>query len=308
MRILILGAGGVGGYFGGRLVESGADVTFLLRPARARRVAAEGLKVTSPEGDIAAKVAVVTNETIAAPYDLVLLSCKAYDLEDAITAIAPAVGPDTTILPLLNGMTHLDRLVEAFGSERVLGGVAYIAATLAEDGTVRHLNRLHGLTFGERAGGMSPRVEAIAAIFARARFASRASAEVIQDMWEKFAFLASLAGITCLTRASIGTIVATRDGAAIAREFYAECQAVAAAAGHALRAKAVENAIAYLTETGSDATASMLRDIVAGQRVELDHIVGDLLRRAEADGLKTPLLRVAYCHLQCYAARWEARA
>jgi 2-dehydropantoate 2-reductase len=218
------------------------------------------------------------------------------------------VGPDTTILPLLNGLAHLDRLVAVFGSERVLGGVAFIAATLAEDGTVRHLARPHGLAFGERAGGMSPRIEAIAAIFAKARFDARASADVIQDMWEKFAFLAALAGITCLTRASVGTIVATRDGEAITRELYAECQAVAAASGHPLRAKAVENAIAYLTEQGSDATASMLRDIAAGQRVEADHVQGDLLARARTHGLNTPLLRVVYCHLQCYAARREAGA
>jgi 2-dehydropantoate 2-reductase len=300
MRILILGAGATGGYYGGRLVESGADVTFLLRPERAARMAVTGLRIASPEGDFQGPIAIVTAETLEAPYDLVILSCKAYDLEQAIAAITPAVGPDTTVLPVLNGLQHYERLDAIFGADRVLGGLCHIGATTKPDGTIVHMNRLHSLTFGERAGGTSPRVEAIAALFGKANFVTRASLDVLQDAWEKYALLAALAGVTCLMRATVGAIVATRDGDAIVRELFAECQAVASAFGRPMRAKAIESALGYLTTPGSPSTASMLRDIEAGQRVEADPILGDLLRRAEGKGVKTPLLRIAFCHVQSY--------
>lgn len=303
MRILILGAGATGGYYGGRLAQSGADVTFLLRPARAARIAAEGLRIRSPEGDFHGPVATVTAETLAGPYDLIVLSCKAYDLDQAIDSIKPAVGPDTAILPLLNGLNHFERLDAAFGAQRVLGGLCHIGATMDPDGTIVHFNRLHSLTFGERAGGTSSRVDAIAAIMAKANFVLHLSTDVLQDLWDKFAFLSTLAGATCLMRASVGTIVSTREGDAIIRELFLECQAVAEAAGKPMKPKAIASGLGYLTAPGSIATASMMRDIEGGQRIEADHIIGDLLRRAEAAGLKTPLLRVAFCHLQSYEAR-----
>ena len=218
MRILVLGAGGTGGYFGGRLVEAGADVTFLVRPPRAARLAADGLTVVSPLGDIHAPVRTVTTETLESPYDLVVLSCKAYDLEGAIAAVAPAVGPGTAVLPLLNGLAHFDRLTEAFGAERLLGGLCHIAVTLGAGGEIRHLNRVHSVTFGEMAGGASARVDAIAGVFGRARFDARASADVLQDIWEKYVFLTTLAGMTCLMRASVGAIMVTEIGRASCRE------------------------------------------------------------------------------------------
>ncbi len=308
MRILVLGAGATGGYFGGRLAEAGADVSFLLRPARAARIAADGLRIRSPAGDAHVRVATVTADALTAPADLVLLSCKAYDLDDAVAAIAPAVGPQTAVLPVLNGLLHFDRLDAAFGAQRVLGGLCQIGATLAADGTVLHTGKPHAITFGERAGGTSARVEAIAAAFAPARCPSRLSREITQDLWEKFSFLTALAGATCLMRAPIGVIVATRDGLAILRDLYAECGAVAAASGTPLRAVAMEGALATLTEAGSPGTASMMRDLEAGGRIEADHVVGDMLRRAEAAGMAAPLLRVVFCHLQSYEGRRAAAA
>ena len=301
MRILILGAGATGGYFGGRLAEAGADVTFLLRPARAAQIAAGGLRVESPEGNIAREVKTVTE--VKNPFGLVVLSCKAYDLDSAIAAIRPAAGSGTTILPLLNGLAHYAALDEAFGVENVIGGLCHIMAALTPDGTVRHLGGPASLTFGERGGGVSARAGAIAENFAAARFTTRPSANVMQEAWEKFCLLAALASATCLMRASIGDIVAAQDGEAIIRALYAECQAIAAASGHAPRPKAAASALAYLTEPGSTATASMLRDLEAGHRVEAAQIQGDLVARAASLGLDVPLLRAAYCHLQCYEAR-----
>ena len=210
------------------------------------------------------------------------------------------------MLPVLNGLRHFERLDAAFGAERVLGGLCQIGATLGPDGTVLHTGKPHTITFGERAGGTSARTEAIAAAFAPARCPSRLSREVMQDLWEKFAFLTSLAGATCLMRAPVGIIVATREGEAILRDLYAECGAVAAASGHRLRPQAVEAALATLTQAGSPGTASMMRDLEGGGRIEADHVVGDMLGRAEAEGVAAPLLRVVFCHLQSYEGRAAA--
>jgi len=218
MRILVLGAGAVGGYFGGRLAEAGADVTFLVRPARAAALKDRGLVIESPMGDLRRPVQVAVEETLAGSFDTVLLTAKAYDLDQAIIAIRPAVGAATVILPVLNGLGHLDRLGTVFGAERVLGGVAYIGATLTADGVIRHLNRIHGVTFGGRAGGVSERIEAITRAFAATRLDAWASDNIVLDMWEKFVMISSLAGMNCLMRGSVGEIMATEDGESLALE------------------------------------------------------------------------------------------
>jgi 2-dehydropantoate 2-reductase len=196
MRILIIGAGATGGYFGGRLLESGQDVTFLVRAGRAAQLSKHGLVIRSSMGDavLPAPVTVQAGD-VGGPYDLILLSCKAYHLPQVMEDMAPAVGPHTAILPVLNGMRHLDLLDACFGAERVLGGQCVIAATLDAEGVVRHLNQSHGLTFGERNGSRSDRVERIAKAMSQARFDSRLSTTILQDMWDKWVFLASLAGI-----------------------------------------------------------------------------------------------------------------
>ena len=304
MRILVLGAGGIGGYFGGRLVEAGADVTFLVRSARADLLRANGLRIASPLGD--ANVAVHVVEQTEGTYDLVLLSCKAYDLEDAIAAIGPAVGPKSTLLPTLNGLAHLDRLDAAFGREVVLGGLAHISAALAPDGTIRHLNKLQTITLGARTPGQAARFDAVEAALRPASFDTKRSDDVLQDMWEKFAFITAAAAITCLMRASIGAIMETDDGQRLTSALLAECDAVAAASGHATRAKAQGWAKPFLTQRGSDFTASMLRDLEGGGRIEAGHLQGDMIARGGALGVPTDLLKVAYCHLQAYQNRRSA--
>ncbi|MDE2200285.1 MAG: hypothetical protein KGJ41_14805, partial [Rhodospirillales bacterium] len=182
MRILILGAGGIGGYFGGRLAHAGVDVTFLVRPRRAEQLAAHGLVIKSPLGDLALPVNTVTRDTVGPGYDAIIVSCKAYDLEDAIAAIRPAA-PGALILPQLNGIRHLDRLDAEFGPEAVLGGVALIGITLDADGTVRHLNKAQGFVFGERHPSQVARCEALQETLKRGGFAPRHSHEIMQDMW-----------------------------------------------------------------------------------------------------------------------------
>ncbi len=307
MRILVVGAGAIGGYFGGRLIEAGRDVTFLVRPRRAAELASAGLTIKSAAGNLTVPAPpTVLAEALRAPFDLILLSLKAYDLDGAITSFAPAVGARTAILPLLNGMRHLDVLEARFGGEPVLGGQCYIAATLDPDGAVVHLNNDHELSFGERAGGRSARIDAIAAEMAGALFKPHASEQILQEMWEKWVFLATLAGSTCLMRATIGDIMAAPGGQDFVLGLLDECRAVAQSNQHPPRDAFLARIRAALTADGSSLTASMLRDIERGARIEADHIIGDLIRRGQENGAVphgVSTLRVAYTQLKAYEAR-----
>jgi len=303
MRILVLGAGAIGGYYGGRLVESGADVTFLVRPRRAQVLAERGLVIRSALGDIERKVKTLLAGDLREAFDLVLLSCKAYDLDDAIEAIVPAVGPRSAILPLLNGINHMAVLSGRFGAERVLGGACGIGVVLEPSGDIRHVGNTEWLTFGEVSGERSARCDAIARIFAASKINASLADDIIQEMWDKFVMLASLAASSTLTRANVGEMLAAPLGEWLVLEALRECQAVARGDGHAPTAAAIERTRKMLTTRGSPFTASMQRDLVAGGATEGDHIIGDLVRRAEKRGIDVPLLRVALANLQVHEAR-----
>lgn len=308
MRTLIVGAGATGGYYGARLAEAGADVTFLVRPARAAKLAADGLNVRSPLGDLhLPDPPTVTADRLveAGRFDLILLSCKAYDLDSAISDLAPAVGADTAILPVLNGMSHLDALDARFGAERVLGGSCAIAATVAPDGAIRHMSELCSITYGERDGSRSARIEAVDAMMRGLKFQPRLSDVILQEMWEKWVFLATLAGATTLMRAAVGDIVAASEGTALIEALHAECTIVAASSGFEPRAIVAERARAQLTAAGSTFTASMLRDIESKGRIEADHVIGDLIARGQrlAPEVSFPVLTAVYTGLKAYEAR-----
>jgi 2-dehydropantoate 2-reductase len=297
MRVLVVGAGAIGGYFGGRLLQAGRDVTFLVRPRRAAELKGNGLIIKSPPTILA--------EDIRQVFDVVLLSCKAYDLGAAMDSFAGAVGPTTTILPLLNGMRHLDLLEKRFGRSHVLGGQCVIAATRDPHGTIVHLNRSHALTFGELDNEMTQRVRAIADALGNAGFDARLSNHIMQEMWDKWVFLATLAGITCLMRASIGDILASSGGKESILSLLEECRAIAEGEGRDPQADFLERALPALTEAGSSLTASMLRDLEGNAPVEADHIIGDLLRRrrtvTSSEG--SSMLAAAYTHLKAYETR-----
>jgi 2-dehydropantoate 2-reductase len=301
MRVLIVGAGAIGGYFGGRMLQAGRDITFLVRPRRASELAATGLVIKSPNGDVTLKnPPVVQADTIKDKFDAVLLSCKAYDLDDAIKSFAPAVGERTVIIPLLNGMRHLDVLDNKFGASHVLGGLCLTAATLNEKREVVQLGPVQSLGFGERDGKMSDRVRAFADVVGSCNFDGAASDTVLQDMWEKWVFLASNAASTSLMRAAIGMILAAPGGKDFLLGVLDECRAVATAEGYPPRAPAMERATGMLTTEGSPLTASMFRDMKASQPVEADHVIGDLIARADIAKVPVPRLRTAYTHLKVY--------
>jgi 2-dehydropantoate 2-reductase len=301
MRVLVVGAGAIGGYFGGRMLQAGRDITFLVRPRRAAELASHGLVIKSPNGDATLKnPPTVQADALKDKFDVVLLSCKAFDLEDAIKSFAPAVGPKTSIIPLLNGMLHLDVLDGTFGREHVLGGLCAIAVTLNDKREVVQLQPMQSLAFGERDGKVTERVRAIAEVIRSGDFNGTASENVLQDMWEKWVFLTSLAATTSLMRASLGNILAAPGGKDFILGIFDECKAVATAEGYPPRAPFLERSLAMLTAEGSPLTASMFRDIKAGLPVEADHVVGDLIARGDAAKVPVQRLRTAYTHLKAY--------
>jgi 2-dehydropantoate 2-reductase len=312
MRVLVLGAGGTGGYFGGRLAQSGAEVTFLVRPARAMLLREHGLRIESPLGDATVRVDTVTAEELAArvaktPFDLVLLSAKAYDLDSAMDAIAPAVAAGADVLPLLNGLRHYDALDARFGYANVPGGLCFISATLGPGGEILHLGKPASMTFGERDGQPANfRLQHLARLCAQAGIDHAHTDRIAQAQWIKYSFLTALAAATCAMRAPIGVIVAGEGGRRFLTALYGECVAVAAASGHPVPDAAQATALETLTQSGSPLKASMLRDLEAGQRVEAAHIVGDMVQRAEAYGIAAPRLQAAWLHLQAYEAQSAA--
>lgn len=301
MRVLVVGAGAIGGYFGGRMLSAGRDVTFLVRPKRAAELAGAGLVIKSPNGDVTLKnPPTVQADRLTEKFDVVLLSCKAFDLEDAMKSFAPAVGPTTSIIPLLNGMNHLDALDKKFGADRVLGGLCAIAVTLNEAREVVHLAPMQSINFGERDGKMSDRVRAIFEVFSAGNFGAVASEHIMQDMWEKWVFLSSLAASTSLMRTSVGNILAAPGGKDFLLGMLDETSAIASAEGYAPGGPFFERVKGTLTAEGSPMTASMFRDIKAGLPVEADHVIGDLVARADAAKIPVPKLRIAYTHLKAY--------
>lgn len=301
MRMLVLGAGALGGYFGGRALEAGLDVTFLVRPRRAAQLARDGLRVESPLGDIARPV--VTTERAGPGFDVVLLSCKAYDLDDAIATIRPAVDAGACVLPVLNGLAHMDTLTAAFGADRVWGGLAKCQATLTAEGVVKHLGDWRWLTFGEQDGRMDGRAAALAAAL---RGAKGMEAEAVPDiqrrMWEKLVHLGTVAAGTVLMRANVGEIVRAggRDFLVTLLERNA---AIAAAHGHVMTPAFLDSYRALFSDPASAYTASMLRDLEAGGRTEAEHILGFLAAAARRAGVPEEIHAHALLQARAYDQR-----
>ena len=303
MKILILGAGGTGGYFGGRLHQAGADVTFLVREKRALQIAALGLIIESTKDKVTLPVRTVQAGDVKPEYDVVILSCKAYDLDSSMEAITPAMAPHTCVVPLLNGISHLDALDARFGRARVMGGTCQIAATLTKDGVVKSMIDAHGITWGAREPDQQAMAVRLGEAFEGSVVDWKVSDNVMLDMWEKVAFLSTLAGMTCLMRGSVGDILATPDGRNLIQRHLDSCVAVATREGYAPRAPVIERYQKVIQSTGSPLTASMMRDLESGGPIEADHIVGYMLGKAREHGIDDAMLTVAYTHLKTYEVR-----
>ncbi|MBL0163099.1 MAG: ketopantoate reductase family protein [Xanthomonadales bacterium] len=301
MRILVLGAGATGGYFGARLIESGAKVDFLVRPARAAQLARSGLCLRTSSGDLQFGIKALEQLPDSYATDLVILSCKSYDLESATRAIVPAMANGARLLPLLNGLRHLESLDREFGADNVLGGLCHISVNLETDGSIRQIGGTSRLSFGARPGQPEIPQRLVDGLLAM-RVETVHSADIVAAMWNKFTLLSALAGITCLMRASIGEIVAVAEGADLARWLYLECAEVARRSGFAPGDDEVAQALRILTSEHSPLKASMLRDVERGKRTEVEHVLGDMLARSHTLGVDAPLLSAACAHLRIHEA------
>ena len=311
MKILVLGAGATGGYFAGRIAQVGADVTFLVRERRAAQLAANGLVVRSPHGDFTLPAQFVKQSDLKPGYELVIVTCKAYDLESGIEAIRPAVGPSTHVLPLLNGLAQVDRLAAEFGAARVVGGTCGIPATLTPEGEVRQLGPLHRIAYGTLPGTSADaraKLDTLHGFYKRTPIEAVLAEDILLELWEKFVLLTTMAAMTTLMRGPIGDALAADEGEALVDETLAACAQTAARAGYTVREKQMAAYRKLLFARGSDFAASMLRDIEGGRPVEADHIVGDMLKRARAAGVDPGPLRIAYAHLQAYEAKRKREA
>ena len=300
MRILVVGAGSTGGYFGGRLAQAGRDVTFLVRPARAAALRDKGLQIVSPYGDATLKPKLVTADALKEPFDAVLLTVKAFSLEAALEDLAPAVGAQTMILPVLNGMRHVDRIIARFGAPALAGCVAKIASIVDAEGRIVQLTRLQDLAYGEMDGARSARIERLDAAMQGAGFPARLSADIQADMWEKWDMLAAIGSICCLMRGNVGEVNTAPGGTAFAAGVIDEVVAVVTAEGHPPRPAYLAEMRKSLTDPASTGTSSMYRDLAQGRPVEAEQIVGDMVARGARHKLATPLLNAAYAHLSIY--------
>lgn len=302
MRILVVGAGATGGYFGGRLAQAGRDVTFLVRPGRAAQLREKGLVLLSPHGDVTLQPKLVGADGIEGPFDAVLLTVKAFGLDQALADIRPAIGPDTMIMPVLNGMRHLDVIRAAYG-EALIGGVCKVSTTIDPEGRIRQLALFQELAYGELDGRPSERTKRLDGALQGAGFTARLTQEIGRELWEKWTLLATMGGICCLMRGTVGEIEAAAGGRGFVLRFLAEVVKVVETDGIAPGAAFLEAITKQLTQKGSPMASSMYRDLLAGLPVEADQIVGDLEARARRHGLDTPLLSAAHTHLRVYADR-----
>jgi 2-dehydropantoate 2-reductase len=306
MKILVLGAGAIGGYFGGRLAEAGADVTFLVRPRRRDQLARDGLRVESKLGDINLHAKTVLAGDLKPAHDVVLFTCKAYDLDSAMDAIGPAMNGACALVPMLNGMSHLERLDQRFGRQHILGGCCFIDSALQKDGVIRHGETLQRLVFGERDPAQRPGARAFGEALAKTKIEWERSADIEQTMWEKLMFLAALAAITCLFRGNIREIMSAPGGREAMERALAANIEIATREGHPPGPPAIEFARTRGLDPAGPWMASMLRDMEAGNPVEADHIIGWMLEKARKHGVDETILSLAYTHLKTYEARKAA--
>ncbi|NGO79108.1 ketopantoate reductase family protein [Streptomyces sp. YC504] len=305
MKILVVGAGATGGYFGALLARAGRDVTFLVRPGRAAVLRTRGLRITGKGTEdwepLTPQLALA--DELSEPYDLILLAVKATALDAAVEAIRPAVGPSTTIMPFLNGLAHVDRLTAEFGADAVLGGVVKVVTTLTPEGDIVRLAPLSQLTFGEQAGGLSKRVEEIREVLDVPGIDAVASADALGAMWSKWAFIVTMGALTCLGRGTVGEVNAVAGGSSLGPALLAEASAVAAAAGYPVPSGELDFTRTVVTTQGSSLVPSLYRDVVDGRPTEAEHLFGDLTARARTAGVATPLLDLATLQLRVHEHR-----
>ena len=301
MKILVLGAGGIGGYFGARLVEKGEDVVFLVREKRKQELERNGMVIKSTKGDFSFQPQLITkDQTGDSIFDLVLFSTKSYHLTQAIEDLKPFIGEDTVIIPLLNGISHLDQLKEAYGAEHVIGGLCQIETTLNDSGEVVHTSPFDKLVFGELNEKKSDRIDKIAATFSNTKAEFILSEQILQDMWHKYLRITILSGLTTLMRSPIGPIRDSDNGMTFIAELYEEVTTIMRMNQAPIADEVEEEQLNSIMTLSYDFKTSMQRDMEKGSLIEGDHIQGYLLKLADNAKLEAPYLKAIYQNLKVY--------
>ena len=300
MKILIVGAGAIGGYFGGRLLEKGEDVTFLVREKRKKKLEETGLEIKSVNGDCSLKPKLITKENTEEQYDVVLISTKSYQLAGAIEDVRPFVGKETMVLPLLNGISHLDELVAAFGEEVVIGGLCFIETTLDEKGTIVQTSPINQLVFGERSGEETERIKKLKAAFDGTKAEFVLSGNINQDMWHKYLFITAMSGITTMMESPIGPIRELETGQRTIAAFIEELAAIMFEIGAPIKETIAKEQVDKINAMGAGMKSSMQRDVEKSQPIEADHLQGFLLEKAKEHHIAVPILETIYTKLALY--------
>lgn len=305
MRILVVGAGAVGGYFGGRLQENGADVTFLVREGRRKQLEKTGLVIESVHGNVTLTTKTIVSGEKAAPFDLIILSTKAYHFRGAIESFGPYVSEETAILPLLNGISHFDSLSAEFGEEKVIGGLCFIESTLDPDGKVLQTSPKHDLVFGERSGERTERVLKLEDALTGSNISYRLSDNIDRDLWYKYLFISTLSGITTLLRAPIGPIRENPSGRATLTLLLKEIVPLMKRAGAPLPEAIEVNVMNQIDSLAYPMKSSMQRDMEKCSQVEADHLQGYLLEIARKEEISAPVLEAVYANLKIYEGQLQ---
>ncbi|ANU26570.1 ketopantoate reductase family protein [Planococcus versutus] len=300
MKILIVGAGAIGGYFGGRLLEKGEDVTFLVREKRREKLEQTGLNISSKNGDLQLTPKLITKEDPNQVFDVVLISTKSYQLEHAIKDVEPFVGPETMVLPLLNGIAHMQTLIEAFGEERVIGGLCFIETTLGEDGTIVQTSPVNQLIYGERTGEQTERIQKLEKSFTGTKADFVKSDNINQEMWHKYLFITTMSGITSMMEMPIGPIKELESGQQTIKTFLVELVAIMEKIDAPIQKGIAEVQLKRINSMSAEMKSSMQRDIEKFQPTEFEHLQGYLLLRAKEKAVQTPILELIYTKLKLY--------
>lgn len=291
MRIAVVGAGGVGAYFGGRLQAAGADVAFLARGTQLKALCTNGLRIESPKGNLHLPRVNATDDPRAiGPVDVVLFTVKLYDLEAALPALHPLLGPDTVVVPFQNGVESVATVTRAIGRRHTAGGTCYVTAVIAEPGVIRH-TVMDSLIFGELDGSRSPRLQRFLEVCAPANFKSTLSDRIEVDIWSKFVRLSVFSGMTAVTRCSIGPIAADPELFAMLKAALHEAHAVARARGIAVPDSIIVDVEKAYATMAPEAKSSMLQDLERGRRLELPWLSGAIVRLGQEVGIDTPTHR-----------------
>lgn len=300
MKILVLGAGAIGGYYGGRLDEKGEDVTFLVRPKRKAHLEKNGLTIHSVHGDYSFQPKLITADEEAAPFDVIMVATKAYHLENSLQDLKPLIGEKTVVLPLLNGVAHFDRLRKTFGADKVIGGLCFIETTLDQEGNIQQTSQIDRLVYGEFEQDNTERIQQIEKVFNGTKAEFILSHEIEQEIWQKYLFITCMSGVTTLMRAPIGPIRESDGGERFIQHLFEEVETIMKKHGAPLKEDVVEQQLGMIRAADADMKSSMQRDMEKGAAIEGKHLQGYLLDLAKQYGLEVPYLQAVFQNLLVY--------